>query len=497
MADADQAPIFDAGPSAEGPALPAPFLRRLHINNFKSFAGEHSIPLTPLTLIYGPNAAGKSTVIQSPLLMDESLNMLAGLFEEQPWRERNAKFSRLVSRHDESVTLELGVDFGLRSWSDMLGRAVLSLSRSEHDQDGMLVALTMGVEGQGSIKMILQSSYEEIPGWGGWAYHFLPSGFDSGGDGLLNYLIETGHLLFPRLAAYETERRHDHELMATPDGRIEVRPERRSQFLPRAHVVRDVDGAIEDLPYVNRALETLFHRLTVTLGSTFHLGPHRGVPGDPYRYRQESFMPWHLSDGDLDDSALNDWLVRLDVPYRVRRVTIEEEDPAYASYLSEIDRTADWSDGIPQPADTSGWALVDLRTDVSVSLDQVGYGVSQLLPIIDVSTRDSAQVICIEQPELHLHPRLQANLADLFVDSVLRGNQVIAETHSENILLRLGRLIRQGKINPAIVSILYVDNRDAEGASVRRLRLSRQGSLLDPWPAGFFDDSLDDILGGW
>lgn len=107
-----------------------------------------------------------------------------------------------------------------------------------------------------------------------------------------------------------------------------------------------------------------------------------------------------------------------------------------------------------------------------------------------------AQVICVEEPELHLHPRLQAKLGNLFATSVLRrSNQVILETHSESILLRVRRLVRSGKLRPDEVAVLYVDNTSEAGASVRRLRLGEQGELLDPWPTGFFDDSLADILG--
>jgi predicted ATPase len=150
---------------------------------------------------------------------------------------------------------------------------------------------------------------------------------------------------------------------------------------------------------------------------------------------------------------------------------------------------------VPFPVDLDHWELTDTRSGVRVRLEDVGYGVGQLLPIIDYCTRDGNQVICIEQPELHLHPRLQGNLGDLFVDSVARGNQVIAETHSENILLRVQRLVRQRRLAPEQVRVLYVDNTPDEGATVRRLDLGTDGDLLSPWPTGFFDDRLDDILG--
>jgi len=120
--------------------------------------------------------------------------------------------------------------------------------------------------------------------------------------------------------------------------------------------------------------------------------------------------------------------------------------------------------------------------------------VSQVLPIITECVGSTRDVICIEQPELHLHPRLAGNLAELLVETVAGGSQVIAETHSENILLRVQRLVRQGAIQPDDVAIIYVDN-GPSGASARRLRLDSRGGLLDPWPTGFFDNRLRDVLG--
>ncbi len=85
----------------------------------------------------------------------------------------------------------------------------------------------------------------------------------------------------------------------------------------------------------------------------------------------------------------------------------------------------------------------------------------------------------------------------MFVESVKeQGNQIIAETHSENILLRIRRLVREGTLSPDDVAVVYVDN-TTDGVAIRRLRLGSNGGLLDPWPSGFFDDSLDDLLGGW
>ncbi len=227
-----------------------------------------------------------------------------------------------------------------------------------------------------------------------------------------------------------------------------------------------------------------------------YLGPERGDRSSGYSPLDGPFNIEPRNQGFSDDyrsfgigdfgrfEVLNQMLAQLEVPY-------EFEPRLQLTGPSEVLRSqASYRD----PRRT--WDLKDLRTGAPLHLDQVGYGVSQLLPVIDVCVHAREQVICVEEPELHLHPRLQAKLGNLFATSVLkRGNQVILETHSESILLRVRRLIRSGKLLPAEVAVLYVDNDQVDGTTVSRLRLGDNGELLDPWPTGFFDDSLQDILG--
>jgi predicted ATPase len=144
-------------------------------------------------------------------------------------------------------------------------------------------------------------------------------------------------------------------------------------------------------------------------------------------------------------------------------------------------------------------ALEDVRRDppVLVSSRGVGYGVGQLLPIIVQSLLTASGMILVEQPEVHLHPRLQSAVGDLFVDTVVSGRaQVLVETHSEHLVLRLLRRVREGVLAPADLAILYVDLDEDGAAFVRRLEVDSDGDLADGWPGGFFDERLAEVLGG-
>ena len=146
---------------------------------------------------------------------------------------------------------------------------------------------------------------------------------------------------------------------------------------------------------------------------------------------------WHP---ELCDEV-NEWLERLLIPYsiRVTRVGAGEAESAIGDVVAMI--------------------LRDRRSDVDVSPKDVGFGISQLLPIVVHLLTARQSVTCVEQPEIHVHPKLQAELAELLVDvtSEERGNQVLVETHSEHLMLRLQRRIREGVLDAERVSVLYVD----------------------------------------
>jgi len=166
-----------------------------------------------------------------------------------------------------------------------------------------------------------------------------------------------------------------------------------------------------------------------------------------------------------------------------------------SSYTINIDTPADY-------ANTSFRELnfYDESTKTNVHPQDMGVGISQSLPIIIASSLYEDTNIFVEQPELHLHPKLQMEIADEFIRSVNeQNNEFMIESHSEHFLLRIMRRMRQTaegiledeslRLTPDDVCLLYVDN-DHELTYLQELRLSAKGRLLDHWPNGFFEDGF-------
>lgn len=126
----------------------------------------------------------------------------------------------------------------------------------------------------------------------------------------------------------------------------------------------------------------------------------------------------------------------------------------------------------------------------TVNIADVGFGVSQVLPVlVGLRAAEQGQLVFLEQPELHLHPRAQVEMAWIIADAVKRGVQVVVETHSELILLGIQRLVAEGVLPAKEVQLLWF-TRDEEGVTrVRGAEMDEDGSFGD-WPVDFAEVSL-------
>jgi predicted ATPase len=138
-------------------------------------------------------------------------------------------------------------------------------------------------------------------------------------------------------------------------------------------------------------------------------------------------------------------------------------------------------------------------SDDMVDLPDVGFGISQVLPVlVQLFYAPANSIIIMEQPEIHLHPKAQALLADVMIDAIKsrengkeRNIQLIIETHSEHFLRRLQRRIAEDAIKHDQIAP-YFANTTVNPTRLDPLQIGIYGNILN-WPEGFFGDEMADI----
>ena len=119
------------------------------------------------------------------------------------------------------------------------------------------------------------------------------------------------------------------------------------------------------------------------------------------------------------------------------------------------------------------------------NLIDVGYGISQVLPVITELLRSDAPLFLLQQPEVHLHPSAQAALGSLFCQVAGQDRQLVIETHSDHLMDRVRMDVRDGatKLKPDDVSILFFERRDLD-VHIHSLRLDEEGNVRNA-PEGY------------
>ena len=214
-------------------------------------------------------------------------------------------------------------------------------------------------------------------------------------------------------------------------------------------------------------------------GLITHIGPHRSqVPR--FRVSAASTGPVDQRGRTTDERlhasevlqlSTNGWLKKFGLPYELK---LGSTGSIHGRTLTTME-------------------LFHRRNGAALASSDVGYGVSQILPLIVQASTLSEGILLVEQPELHLHPAMQANIGSLFAETTKENPQaqIVAETHSEHLIRRIQRLVGLGRskggLDPADVSIICVEQ-DRNGVSFHtQIPLNRQGNFMVRWPGGFFD----------
>ena len=562
-------------------------LSQIEIENFKGIGSRQRIDLKPITLLFGPNSAGKSTIFQALHYLREilergntdpdrtiagglidlggfatlvhnheldrtvTLKVVLDLSGEQGAEglPLNAGFSigepefaevpvrYLVGDSEEyrdyAIVQDVGLEVDIR-WS-ALGQAPY-VSRLAIEMDGELLAAIVSPPAEGRAQLTDFSFAHPL-----LRRAVLPDDMPEDGDEDL----ASASPLEEEIWSQAREAAADRSTPDTPDDQLRIAVGTVLGALPCLD--RDLILDIRD-PYVKKAeleertprvngLRALLSEMILGparlvrdhLMQMTYIGPLRDIPTRSYRPQvtpdearwSHGLAAWDLlyndRRGDLMDEV-NVWLSgeeRLRTTYRLERVEFKEIPVPSAMHqmfergLNEDD-IGELQELYLSLATRTEIALRDFEKGILVAPGDVGVGISQMVPVIVASLWKPDGVLGIEQPELHVHPAIQVGMGDLFIkaatadqDKLTSGKTLIIETHSEHIMLRLLRRVREqteGEVPPGVLgltpddlSVIYVES-SVEGVRFRPLRVSPDGDFVDRWPHGFFAERAEELF---
>ena len=221
--------------------------------------------------------------------------------------------------------------------------------------------------------------------------------------------------------------------------------------------------------------ENLFSRV-------HYLGPRREDP--QHRYSWRSSHP-----KDVGQRGQN--MIASILSGRVRLLSIEEQILKWLQQLELIDSYKLHPTSGGQEYD---FLVKQYKHGPEVRFTDVGFGVSQVLPLIaQCYYAPEGSILILENPEAHLHPKVQSELADVFIDVVKNRNiQIILESHSEHLLLRLMRRIAEEEISADQTAFHFCKIEDGN-SKAEQLKVDEYGNISN-WPQNFFGDDMGDIV---
>lgn len=443
-------------------------LKHLRIQNFKGWRDTGTIRMAPITLFFGANSSGKSSIGQFLMMLKQTVESPDRKAVFYPGGKNSAvqlgSYQEMVFHRDPEN--KIAFDYRWSLAEDLKFKDPLSgqfFSGNELD-------FSAEVELSDSTKNLLQ-------------------------------VAEFKYCLFNRdtqSLSIDLSRKSDkREYTASAEQYSLVRKKMRPWALK--DVVRFYGFPDEVVAYyqnadfvqdLNLAHEKLFN-------SIFYLGPLRtkaerlytwgGITPESVGFAGENTVAAILAARDR----------KISLGYRKRAKPLEE---IIALKLKEMGLIEEFS--VNPISENRQEYEVKVRTKGAkdwVDLPDVGFGISQVLPVlVQCFYAPAGSIIIMEQPEIHLHPSAQSALADVMIDVINsrengkdRNIQLIIETHSEHFLRRLQRRIAEDAVRQEKVSA-YFANITKLPAQLEPLQIDVFGNILN-WPENFFGDEMSDI----
>jgi predicted ATPase len=438
-------------------------IRDLQIKNFKSWQDTGKIKFSGITGFFGANSSGKSSLLQFLLLLKQSVedrdryrSMFLG---DEKSLVNLGSYESLIHQHDIDNQLEFSIrwDTNLKLSfenhkysSKSIKKSAVFQAKKTADLPPEVIVQSFDYEfGRLRIGIHKERAYQEI---------------ENGRSSFMNQLDEIDESYIFTMNSLNIGK-----------GIGVPAPDKFYRFPEELFINYKIPIEISKLPF---QFDDLFRNM-------FYLGPLRESPKAVYSWsggttsgvgsKGENAIPALLSARYTHNKSLN----------------IEQK---VANALKKMGLILDFRiQTIGNNSKEYEVLLKPSKESVEVSLNNVGFGISQILPVVILCyTVPENSILLLEQPELHLHPAIQYNLADLFIDVVKERNlQIVFESHSEYLLMRLQLRIAEEKISNNDSAIYFTRTREGQ-SKITRLKVDTYGDINN-WPDDFFGDMMAEV----
>lgn len=404
-------------------------LDSIYFKNFKAFKENQHLELRPITILIGKNSSGKSAITKLPLLLSKSFDMDA--------------VPPIKIRFDD-------IEFG-GTFSDLI------FNKFEHGSLAFSLNFSTDSFGPITVTFQIQNFYNSpIQAISKWSISSSFLTLDLELDLEKYQLNSTVDLL------YSSQRG---PLLVNFRGLIPIELKHNHESLFKEELV---------------TLSTLLHEWSKSIN---YIGPFRALPERLYRHMGQ--VPNKIGHkGEFAPQILG-------INYFLDNNLIKSVGDWYQKCLGG------WKLDVLNTVNSFEIVLISPdNPEVKVNIVDVGQGMSQVFPLIVRCFGKNFQnnLDIIEQPELHLHPAAHAELSELFALTAIRESSTfIIETHSENFILRIRRLIVEKRIKSENVIIYWVDDETRPGSHLNKILISDDGLLTD-WPSGVFSEDHEEVL---
>ena len=522
-------------------------ITNISIENFKGIGKRVDIPIRPITLLFGANSAGKSTILQALLYLrhvlenSEPSQVNVDKLEVSGETIDLGGFDQFVHNQDLNNKVHIAVtvsvdDDGLPISS--AGLEKISALTPLKDVNEVSVGVTIRELGEWCCVELYEvkingeyiAKIQEIdsPENCELAINILHPAFGGMPDNddeihpLVSYWLGSDQVVENTMY-----------MGSQPGSELFCIPRMGSSFKDYFRGDSDDENFAEANYYLTQLLIGSCELVHKELKGMRNIGGLREIPDRSYKPRltqhsekwYKGIAAWDRFHGDHYEiepylNALN--RLGLDSRFEVREFLELPKDGivsslAYKNKDEEISLDMEESDDVRRELKEARFVqkliITDEREEVELEPADVGVGISQVLPVVVGAHDKKFTLLSIEQPELHIHPAIQCNLADELVNALFLSDRttieresdrvLLLETHSEHLMLRLLRRIREsydGELPPGVkglspesISVVYVE-RNNQSVKITHLPVTEDGDFEKKWPKGFFEERTEELF---